>query len=250
MQRLYAEQMAAMRTSIALVAMRSDRSESKNNLKINPIIMIINIKNSDSESKRRRRWSAVTTATRYSDGVQHGCHCIADRAATATTAARTLLGQRPATSADEAAAALIASAAATAGRATWSAAAKKVRKDNVPPKPHQSRRAHLGAPLPHLRRDWAHPCRNCTGTGLTPAPHPHRDWARGSSPHLHRDPRTLPPSSSEIARGPIAAAAMILRDVGCRTRTQRMPPVRRHSIRADGRRRNGARDVPACAIPT
>ncbi len=30
--------------------------------------------------------------------------------------------------------------------------------------------------------------------------------------------RTLPPSSSEIARGPIAAAAMILRDVGCRIR--------------------------------
>ncbi len=24
-------------------------------------------------------------------------------------------------------------------------------------------------PLPHLRRDWAHPCHICTGTGLTPA---------------------------------------------------------------------------------
>jgi hypothetical protein len=27
----------------------------------------------------------------------------------------------------------------------------------------------LGSPLPHLRRDWAHPCRICAGTGLTPA---------------------------------------------------------------------------------
>ena len=45
----------------------------------------------------------------------------------------------------------------------------------------------LGAPLPHLHRDWAHPLLICTGTGLTPAtsapglgsllPHLHRDWA-------------------------------------------------------------------------
>ena len=27
----------------------------------------------------------------------------------------------------------------------------------------------LGSPRPHLRRDWAHPCHICTGTGLTPA---------------------------------------------------------------------------------
>ena len=26
-----------------------------------------------------------------------------------------------------------------------------------------------GSPLPHLRRDWAHPCHICAGTGLTPA---------------------------------------------------------------------------------
>ena len=26
----------------------------------------------------------------------------------------------------------------------------------------------LGPPLPHLRRDWAHPAHLCTGTGLTP----------------------------------------------------------------------------------
>ena len=45
----------------------------------------------------------------------------------------------------------------------------------------------LGSPLPHLHRDWAHPCHICTGAGLTPAasapglgspwPHLHRDWA-------------------------------------------------------------------------
>ncbi len=27
----------------------------------------------------------------------------------------------------------------------------------------------LGSPLPHLRRDWAHPCHICAGTGLTAA---------------------------------------------------------------------------------
>ena len=27
----------------------------------------------------------------------------------------------------------------------------------------------LGPPLPHLHRDWAHPCHICTATGLTPA---------------------------------------------------------------------------------
>jgi hypothetical protein len=27
----------------------------------------------------------------------------------------------------------------------------------------------LGPPLPHLHRDWAHPCHICTGTGFTPA---------------------------------------------------------------------------------
>ena len=29
----------------------------------------------------------------------------------------------------------------------------------------------LGSPLPHLRRDWAHPCHICAGTGLAPTPH-------------------------------------------------------------------------------
>jgi hypothetical protein len=27
----------------------------------------------------------------------------------------------------------------------------------------------LGSPLPHLHRDWAHPCHICAGTGLTAA---------------------------------------------------------------------------------
>jgi hypothetical protein len=44
-----------------------------------------------------------------------------------------------------------------------------------------------GSPLPHLRRDWAHPRHICAGTGLSPAtsapglgsppPHLRRDWA-------------------------------------------------------------------------
>ena len=29
--------------------------------------------------------------------------------------------------------------------------------------------ARLGSPLPRLHREWAHPCRICTETGLTPA---------------------------------------------------------------------------------
>jgi hypothetical protein len=45
----------------------------------------------------------------------------------------------------------------------------------------------MNSPLPHLHRDWAHPCHICTRTGLTPAtfalglnsplPHLRRDWA-------------------------------------------------------------------------
>ncbi len=67
------------------------------------------------------------------------------------------------------------------------------------------------------------PSHICARTGLTPSHIYARTW------------RTLPPSSSEIARGPIAAAAMILRDVGCRTR--RMP-----TADADGRCRPLTRD--------
>ena len=46
----------------------------------------------------------------------------------------------------------------------------------------------LGSSLPHLRRDWAHPCHICAGTGLTPSaaapglgspvPHLRCGWAR------------------------------------------------------------------------
>ena len=62
----------------------------------------------------------------------------------------------------------------------------------------------MGSPLPHLHRDWAHPCHIRTGTGLSPA---HTSTPeRGSTPcricagtectlpHLHRDwvpPRPL-----------------------------------------------------------
>jgi hypothetical protein len=48
----------------------------------------------------------------------------------------------------------------------------------------------LGSPLPHLHRNWAHPCHICARTGLnpptsalglgSPLPHPHRDWAHPS----------------------------------------------------------------------
>jgi hypothetical protein len=54
----------------------------------------------------------------------------------------------------------------------------------------------LGSPLPHLRRDWAHPSHIRAGTGLTPPtsapglgpslPHLRRDWAH-PCPHLRRD---------------------------------------------------------------
>jgi hypothetical protein len=37
------------------------------------------------------------------------------------------------------------------------------------PKHARPRRFCRGSPLPHLHRDWAHPCHICTGTGLTPA---------------------------------------------------------------------------------
>jgi hypothetical protein len=54
----------------------------------------------------------------------------------------------------------------------------------------------MGSPLPHLRRDWAHPCHICTGTALTPAtsaPGPRSAPAtsapglRSPLPHLRRD---------------------------------------------------------------
>ena len=35
--------------------------------------------------------------------------------------------------------------------------------------PQWSVNGRLGSLLPHLRRDWAHPCHICAGTGLTPA---------------------------------------------------------------------------------
>jgi hypothetical protein len=43
----------------------------------------------------------------------------------------------------------------------------------------------LGSPLSHLRRDWAHPCHICAGTGLTPATPP--PGPGSPLPRLHRD---------------------------------------------------------------
>jgi hypothetical protein len=64
--------------------------------------------------------------------------------------------------------------------------------------PWHAIRLRLGSPLPHLRRDWAHRCHICTGTGLTaatsalglgsPLPHLHRDCTqREQSPVQMRD---------------------------------------------------------------
>ena len=65
--------------------------------------------------------------------------------------------------------------------------------------------SRLGSPLPHLRRDWAHPSHICAGTGRTPAtsapglgpplPHLRRDSAR-----FRRPAACAPPSSSGWAR--------------------------------------------------
>ncbi len=68
-------------------------------------------------------------------------------------------------------------------RNTGACSAAHVDRTPLPPTPAPG----LGSPLPHLRRDWAHPCHICAGTGLTPAtsapglgpplPHLRRDWA-------------------------------------------------------------------------
>ncbi len=85
----------------------------------------------------------------------------------------------------------------------------------------------VGQPLPHLHRDWAHPCNICTGTGLTltksasglgssapgigsPLPHLRQDRAHPASPplglgsqrsHVHWG-RARP--SPQLHRGPCA----------------------------------------------
>ncbi len=70
----------------------------------------------------------------------------------------------------------------------------------------------LRSPLPHLRRDCAHPCHNCTGTGLTPAtsapglgsplPHLRRNPAHrllNPMPRRRRSaPKVKPPGSSSV----------------------------------------------------
>jgi hypothetical protein len=45
--------------------------------------------------------------------------------------------------------------------------------------------AGCGVPLPHLHRDWAHPCHVCAGSGLTPATS--APGLGSPLPRLHRD---------------------------------------------------------------
>ena len=68
----------------------------------------------------------------------------------------------------------------------------------------------LGSPLPHLHRNWAHPCHICTGTRLaaatsalglgSPLPHLHRDWG-SAHPHLHQDRTVSRARPSHICTG-------------------------------------------------
>jgi hypothetical protein len=60
----------------------------------------------------------------------------------------------------------------------------------------------LGSPLPHLRRDWAHPCHICAGTGLTPAT---------SAPGLGLAP--LPTSAPRLGSPPPTSAPGLPRTV-------------------------------------
>ena len=67
------------------------------------------------------------------------------------------------------------------------------------------------SPLPHLRRDWAHPAHICTGTALTPPtsapglgsprPHLHRDWAHPA--HIFAGSRLTPPTSAPGLGSPL-----------------------------------------------
>ncbi len=78
----------------------------------------------------------------------------------------------------------------------------------------------LGSPLPHLRRDWAHPCHICAGTGLTPATsapglgsplsHPHREWAHPS--HIRTGTAGYP---RVLQAGGLGAVPLVLSEYGC-----------------------------------
>ena len=48
---------------------------------------------------------------------------------------------------------------------------------------HSTFAPELGAPLPHLHRDWAHPCHSCTGTGLAAAYLPGLGYSRHMQLH-------------------------------------------------------------------
>ena len=75
------------------------------------------------------------------------------------------------------------------------------------------------SPLPHLHRDWVHPCHICTGTGLTPAT---------SAPGLG-----FPPSCIHVRaalRPPLLSPRACLH----------ITPARHSGLRAEARRRRSA----------
>jgi hypothetical protein len=89
----------------------------------------------------------------------------------------------------------------------------------------------LGSPLPHLHRDWAHPCHICPGTGLAaatsapglgpPLPHPRWEWG----PYRRR-PRS--PRRAHRCHCPSACACASL---SWPARPQRRRPPRRRAPR-------------------
>jgi hypothetical protein len=88
--------------------------------------------------------------------------------------------------------------------------------------PRRTRPLNLGLPLPHLHRDWAHPCHICSsGTG-PPSPHLHRDRA---PPHLRRDwalPAHICAGIGQCALSQVRPGHMALRS--CSARVPRRRP--------------------------
>ncbi len=110
----------------------------------------------------------------------------------------------------------------------------------------------LGSPLPHLHRDWAHPCHICTGTRLAPAtsapglgsplPHLHRDWAL--SCHICTGTR-LAPSASAPGLGSPPPHLRRLGTRGCRPASaERNGSAERSRSPPDGARLGDDQAVP------
>jgi hypothetical protein len=96
----------------------------------------------------------------------------------------------------------------------------------------------LGSPLPHLHRDWAHPCHIFAETGLTPAtsapgpgsplPHLHRDWATVAAAWRRRVlPRRVAHMADPWIRPP-TQRRRVLRD--CRPVSTRVPVLPEPSV--------------------